>query len=186
MSRGEKEVDRATMAAAKASYDRCGAAEHFFEDFYHNFFVRCPQAKPLFAHTDFERQKKLLRHAFGLLLIFPNQPAREPTILARVAERHSRRELGVDPSMYQRAGLRPPVHAGRRIGLATDGREGRGVHAGQGLIRGHHMPQPHAPISHPKGGLVPHDPVWAVVRDQLGLRLQYSSHRAPRIRPRRC
>ncbi len=118
MSRGGKDVDRATMAVAKASYDRCCAAEHFLQDFYRNFFIRCPQAKPRFAHTDFERQNnllrhafglllifpnqpELLRHAFGLLLIFPNQPEREPTILARVAERHSRRELGVDPSMYQ-------------------------------------------------------------------------------------
>jgi len=100
MSRGGKEVDRATMAAAKASYDRCCAAEHVCEDFYRNCFGRCPQAKSRFAHTDFERQNNLLRHAFGLLLIFPNQPEREPTILARVAERHSRRELGVDPSMY--------------------------------------------------------------------------------------
>ena len=100
MSRGGKKVDRATMAAAKASYDRCCAAEHFFEDFYRNFFARCPRAKPMFAHTDFERQNNLLRHAFGLLLVFPNQPEREPTILARVAERHSRRELAVDPSMY--------------------------------------------------------------------------------------
>ncbi|HXL34882.1 MAG TPA: globin domain-containing protein [Gemmatimonadales bacterium] len=101
MSRVGKEIDRQTMAAAKASYDRCSAAEHFFEDFYRNFFDRCPKAKPLFAHTDFERQHNLLRHAFALLLIFPNQPEREPTILARVAERHSRRELGIDPSMYQ-------------------------------------------------------------------------------------
>jgi hemoglobin-like flavoprotein len=101
MSRGGKDLDGATMAAAKASYDRCCAAEHFFEDFYRNFFRRCPQAKAMFAHTDFARQHNLLRHAFGLLLIFPNQPEREPTILARVAERHSRRELGVDPSMYQ-------------------------------------------------------------------------------------
>ena len=101
MSRGGEDVDRATMTVAKASYDRCCVAEHFLQDFYRNFFIRCPQAKPRFAHTDFERQNNLLRHAFGLLLIFPNQPEREPTILARVAERHSRRELGVDPSMYQ-------------------------------------------------------------------------------------
>ncbi len=101
MSGSGKALDPATMAAAKTSYDRCCAAEHFFEDFYRNFFARCPRAKPMFAHTDFERQNNLLRHAFGLLLIFPNQPEREPTILARVAERHSRRELGVDPSMYQ-------------------------------------------------------------------------------------
>src|SRR5712691_6924907 len=89
-----------TSAVAKASYDRCCAVAHFFEDFYSNFFARCPQAKPMFAHTDFVRQNRLLRHAFGLLLIFPNQPEQEPTILARVAERHSRRELGVDPSLY--------------------------------------------------------------------------------------
>jgi hemoglobin-like flavoprotein len=101
MSRGEKALDQATMAAAKASYDRCCAAQHFFEDFYRNFFSRCPQAKAMFAHTDFARQNKLLQHAFGLLLIFPNQSDGEPTILTRVAERHSRRELGVDPSMYQ-------------------------------------------------------------------------------------
>jgi len=100
MSPGGRDGDRATMAAAKASYDRCCATEHFFQDFYRNFFIRCPQAKPLFAHTDFERQNNLLRHAFGLLLIFPNQPEREPTILARVAERHSRRALRIDPSMY--------------------------------------------------------------------------------------
>ena len=54
----------------------------------------------MFARTDFERQHKLLRHAFGLLLNFPKQPPREPTILARVTERHSRRDLGVDPSLY--------------------------------------------------------------------------------------
>ena len=100
MSRGGDVVDRETMMAARASYDRCCAVPRFFEDFYSNFFARCPQARAMFARTDFERQHKLLRHAFGLLLTFPKQPASEPTILARVAERHSRRDLGVDPSLY--------------------------------------------------------------------------------------
>ncbi len=94
-------VDPRAMAAAKRSYDRCCAVSHFFADFYSNFFTRCPQASPMFAHTDFERQHKLLRHAFGLLLTFPHQPTGEPTILTRVAERHSRRDLSVDPSLYQ-------------------------------------------------------------------------------------
>ncbi len=100
MSKGGEAEDRETMTAAKASYDRCCTVPRFFEDFYHNFFARCPQARGMFARTDFERQHKLLRHAFGLLLNFPKQPAWEPTILARVAERHSRRDLGVDPSLY--------------------------------------------------------------------------------------
>ncbi len=42
----------------------------------------------------------MLRHAFGLLLSFPAQPDGEPTILSRVAERHSRRDLDVDPALY--------------------------------------------------------------------------------------
>ena len=100
MSTGGEAVDRETMAAARASCDRCCAVPRFFEDFYNNFFARCPQARAMFARTDFERQHKLLRHAFGLLLNFPKQPAWEPTILARVAERHSRRDLVVHPSLY--------------------------------------------------------------------------------------
>ena len=46
------------------------------------------------------KQNNLLRHAVGLLLIFPNQPPGEPTLLSRLAERHSRRELKIDPAMY--------------------------------------------------------------------------------------
>jgi hemoglobin-like flavoprotein len=93
-------VDKKITAAAKASYDRCCRAPDFLQAFYKNFLAACPQAVPRFAHTDFEQQTKLLRHAIGLLLIFPNQPEGEPTLLARVAERHSRRDLNVDPALF--------------------------------------------------------------------------------------
>ncbi len=92
--------DSAAMEAAQASYQRCNTAPEFFDAFYRTFFKACPEAEPMFAHTDFERQNKLLRHAIGLLLIFPKQPESEPTILARIAERHSRRDLNVRPSFY--------------------------------------------------------------------------------------
>jgi hemoglobin-like flavoprotein len=72
----------------------------FFACFYRNFFRACPEAEPRFARTDFERQHKLLQHAIGLLLSFPGQRPQEPTILSRVAERHSRRDLGIGPGMY--------------------------------------------------------------------------------------
>jgi hemoglobin-like flavoprotein len=93
-------VDNANTAIAKASYDRCCQAPNFIPDFYRTFLAACPEAAPMFAHTDFDRQVKLLRHAIGLLLIFPNQPAHEPTLLSRVAERHSSRDLNVDPALY--------------------------------------------------------------------------------------
>ena len=56
--------------------------------------------EPLFAKTDFTRQHKLLQHGIGLLINFPNQRPSEPSILTRVAERHSRRDLDIDPSLY--------------------------------------------------------------------------------------
>jgi len=94
-------VDKTTTAVAKASYDRCCEAPGFLQTFYRNFLAACPNAVPRFAHTNFEQQTKLLRHAIGLLLIFPGQPQKEPTLLARVAERHSKRDLNVDPALYR-------------------------------------------------------------------------------------
>jgi hemoglobin-like flavoprotein len=85
---------------ASASYQRCCDRPGFFESFYRNFLTVCPEAAPRFARTDFARQNKLLRHAIGVLLIFPKQPDAEPTLLTRIAERHSRRDLAVPASLY--------------------------------------------------------------------------------------
>jgi hemoglobin-like flavoprotein len=93
-------IPPAVVAAAKASYQRCVAAPDFFTCFYRNFFVACPEAEPLFARTNFTRQHKLLRHAIGLLLSYPGQHPEELNILSRVAERHSRRDLDISPSLY--------------------------------------------------------------------------------------
>jgi hemoglobin-like flavoprotein len=94
-------VDKTTTALAKASYDRCCQAPDFLQTFYRNFLAACPEAVARFARTDFERQNRLLSHAIGLLLIFPNQPNTEPTLLSRLAERHSRRDLNIDPAFYR-------------------------------------------------------------------------------------
>ena len=89
-----------TSAAAKASFERCCTHGDFFICFYRNFFKNCPEVEPMFQRTDFDRQHKLLRHAIGLLLIFPNQPPDEPTILTRIAERHGKQDLDIPPSLY--------------------------------------------------------------------------------------
>lgn len=94
-------VKRSEAAVAQASYARCAEAPGFFGAFYKKFLEACPEAVPMFADTDFERQHRLLQHAIGLLLAFPNQPRSEPTVLARLAERHSRRDLNVHPKHYR-------------------------------------------------------------------------------------
>lgn len=88
------------VAIARASYERCCEAPEFFASFYEHFFAACPAAKPMFAKTDFTRQHKLLRHAIGLLFTYARQPDTQPNLLARVAERHSRSGIGVDPALY--------------------------------------------------------------------------------------
>lgn len=96
-------VDRETVRVAKESFDRCSASPEFLPAFYRHFLGACPDAKPLFAKTDFERQARLLRDAVGLLLIAPffSTDADGPaTLLSRVAERHSRRHLGIEPRFY--------------------------------------------------------------------------------------
>lgn len=88
------------VALAKASYLRCLNAQDFFPSFYDRFFEACPVVKPMFARTDFDRQHKLLQHAIGLLLSFGAQKGVEPNLLTRVAERHGRNDLKVDPAHY--------------------------------------------------------------------------------------
>jgi hemoglobin-like flavoprotein len=91
----------AAHGLAKASYDRCCAAPEFFPSFYRNFFATFPEVRPLFAKTDFQRQHNLLRHALSLLLIYPTKTEAEGwSLLRRVAERHARSDLAIDPSLY--------------------------------------------------------------------------------------
>ena len=88
------------IAVARASYQRAAGAPDFFTAFYDRLFEVRSDTRQLFARTEFERQNKLLRHAIGLLLSFPEEPDGEPTILTRIAERHSRHDLAIDPSFY--------------------------------------------------------------------------------------
>ena len=96
MDRGLQEA----IAVARDSYQRAALAPDFFTAFYDRLFEVRPDTRQLFARTEFERQHRLLRHAIGLLLSFPEEPDGEPTILTRIAERHSRRDLAIDPSLY--------------------------------------------------------------------------------------
>jgi hemoglobin-like flavoprotein len=84
----------------RASFTRCVELPDFFPAFYRNFFASLPEAKPLFAKTNLEKQHKLIEHAIKILLIFPQQAPGEPTLLTRLAEKHGKAELGINPAWY--------------------------------------------------------------------------------------
>jgi hemoglobin-like flavoprotein len=91
---------REALTVARASFERCDKVPGFFEAFYTRLFEIRPDARVHFAKTEFARQHRLLRHAIGLLLSFPAERDGEPNILSRLAERHSRRDLAIEPSFY--------------------------------------------------------------------------------------
>jgi hemoglobin-like flavoprotein len=88
------------VSLTKASYARCLGSPEFLTAFYQQFFADCPDARPLFAHTEFSRQTRLLQHAIGLLIAFAHQPAEDPPVLARLAEKHGSAGLDINRSWY--------------------------------------------------------------------------------------
>lgn len=82
---------------AEESYRRV-QGDPFFQAFYRRLLETEAPIHAKFAHTDFERQNKLLQHGVGLLFIFAKRP--NPTLLARIAERHSSRDLDIPPALY--------------------------------------------------------------------------------------
>jgi len=86
------------LTTAQDSYARCCDLPGFFDAFYQNFLGSSPEIPPMFAKTNFERQHKLLQHSLGVLLIYAKR--NNPALLERVAVRHSRKDVDVDPSLY--------------------------------------------------------------------------------------
>ncbi len=83
---------------AQQSYARCQRTPDFFMRFYDILLESHPAIPPMFANTDFPRQRKLLQHGLGLLLSFAKDP--NEALLERIAARHSVSGLNVDPGLY--------------------------------------------------------------------------------------
>lgn len=82
---------------AEESYRRC-QSEAFFQSFYRRLLDTDAETRAKFAHTDFDRQNRLLAHGIGLLFIFARR--RNPVLLARIADRHSSHDLDIPPGLY--------------------------------------------------------------------------------------
>jgi len=84
---------------ADASYRRCADNPAFYRAFYEHLLACDPSIPEMFAHTDFERQHRLLKHGLGLLIIYAKRP--NPALIERLALRHSRGDVDVPPEMYR-------------------------------------------------------------------------------------
>lgn len=71
----------------------------FFERFYDTFMAASADARRLFKDTDLERQKKMLHDSLVHLARF-SQYKRAGAHTQKLAKRHSRQDLDVQPRLY--------------------------------------------------------------------------------------
>lgn len=83
---------------AQHSYSRCLRDPDFFAVLYEELLASDPRIPPMFEHTEFPRQHRLLQHGLGLMLSYARSP--DEDLLERIAARHSREGIDVPPEMY--------------------------------------------------------------------------------------
>jgi hemoglobin-like flavoprotein len=87
-------------AEVRASFERSEAAGDFADKFYAIFLNKSPEIALLFAQTDFERQRRLLRTTVYIMV---TQDLDDPTAretLERIGRSHGRSELNIRPELY--------------------------------------------------------------------------------------
>ena len=90
-----------TNDSVRQSFDRCEATGDFAERFYEAFLHAAPDVASLFAQTDFEKQRKLLR---GTVYIMVTRTVDDPTAretLGKIGRSHSRSGLDIRPELYE-------------------------------------------------------------------------------------
>jgi hemoglobin-like flavoprotein len=87
------------MSEVMESFHRVCNKE-FAGRFYDIFLDADPRIKPLFKHTDFERQSELLLHGIFVLLEYAEGKAVGELAIQRLGELHSRKRMDVTPDMY--------------------------------------------------------------------------------------
>ena len=84
----------------KQSYGRCLMAEDFIGRFYDIFLISNTSIKPLFANTNFEEQKKRLRHGINCIIMFAADNVTGQSCLTRLRRTHNKENLNISPKLY--------------------------------------------------------------------------------------
>jgi hemoglobin-like flavoprotein len=81
-----------------ASYHRCREDEFFVDTFYQYFLAKSADIAKMFEHTDFTRQKLMLRESLLEMLCYDRGVEGAEAEIQRIAHRHL--DLGIPPEMY--------------------------------------------------------------------------------------
>lgn len=94
-------MDEKVIATFDESLRRCDTNPRFLDIFYEKFLASSTKVRAKFAHTDFSRQKRLLRASFYLILLASDDEEHGPErYLKYLAARHSAKGLGIGAQLY--------------------------------------------------------------------------------------
>jgi methyl-accepting chemotaxis protein/hemoglobin-like flavoprotein len=81
--------DRRAHHAVTNSFGRCSLNPKFLDRFYDMFLQSHPAIAPMFQHTDFARQKALLKQGLTMMMMFADGSATATASLNKIAASHS-------------------------------------------------------------------------------------------------
>lgn len=98
---GQIWINLSELKRFDASMHRCLADDAFMAKFYDRFLYSSPEVRAKFEGTDITRQSKMLDQSLRLVLKAAGGLEEGRKHLGEIAERHSRRGLGIGPELYQ-------------------------------------------------------------------------------------
>ena len=87
--------------SVRASFDRCEAEGDFAQRFYLTFLQRTHEIAPLFHHTDFKQQVRLLRASVYIMVTRHVDDPKAMETLERIGHSHARSKLNIRPELYE-------------------------------------------------------------------------------------
>ena len=83
-----------------SSYERCQSSPGFLERFYEIFLGSSAEVAEKFKHTDFARQREVLKASLYMLMLASLGTPEALQHLERMAQLHSRKQLDIRPELY--------------------------------------------------------------------------------------
>jgi len=89
-----------SIEKVKDSYGRCLDSEDFIGRFYEIFLEKDAEIKAKFVNTNFDGQKKLLRHAILSMILFAGDGLAGIVTLEKIRETHDPKHMDIRPWQY--------------------------------------------------------------------------------------
>ncbi len=90
-----------SATTVQASFKRCEQAGDFAEEFYSIFLNASTEIAPLFASTNFESQRTLLRGTVFMMVMKDIDDQRAHGHFEKIGQSHARGQLNIKPELYE-------------------------------------------------------------------------------------